>query len=199
MSRPAQEHVRVYVPWLDGKSKNQFSQFGEDGLIAAALEKLGEKNRWCFEVGASDGALFSNTKRLYEMGWRAVLIEADARHWPALDALYEERPNVRVVKEKIGSLDRILWQAGAPLDLDFGVIDIDGQEHWAWKEMKRFRPRLMLVEFRNPNEQCGFAIPDLEGGGQASADAIAGLGREKDYSLLATTFCNALFARADIL
>lgn len=195
MSHPALEHVRVYVSWLEGKSKNQYSQFGEDGLVAAVLEKLGEKNRWCFEVGASDGALFSNTKRLYEIGWRAVLIEADARHWPALDALHEERPNVLVIKEKIGSLDRILWRAGAPFDLDFGVIDIDGQDYWAWKEMERFRPRLMLVEFRNPNEQCDFSIPDFQGDGQANAEAIAGLGREKGYTLLATTYVNALFAR----
>src|SRR5579864_4986077 len=59
------------------KAKNVTSQFGEDGLIAAILEKIGVKHQSCFEIGASDGTFFSNTKALRDQGWFADLVEPD--------------------------------------------------------------------------------------------------------------------------
>ena len=71
--------------WLRGRASNTYTQFGEDGLIAACLEKIGETNRHCFEIGAADGRFFSNTLRLREDGWRAVLIEAGREQFNKLN------------------------------------------------------------------------------------------------------------------
>jgi hypothetical protein len=181
--------------WLQGKQRNDTSQFGEDGLIEAVLDKIGITNRWCFEVGAADGLFYSNTKRLRDDGWHAVLIDANQEHVEAIGRLGE--PNTIPVHESIGpdSLDRILADAGAPLELDFGVIDIDGQDWWAWNGMTSHRPRVMLVEylylnktFTDPN-----FIPPQDGQGQAGRDAIIALGEAKGYIAVASTLCNLLF------
>ena len=181
--------------WLDGKQRNDTSQFGEDGLIEAVLERIGETNRWCFEVGAADGLFFSNTKRLRDAGWCAVLIEGDATK--ANDCRKFENQRVQVIQQKIGqdSLDRILDGCAAPMRPDLGVIDIDGQDYWAWSGLKTYRPRVMLVEFMylNDNFSDPAFIPPLNGDGQAGLDAIIGLGAEKSYVALAHTFCNVLF------
>jgi len=182
--------------WLSGRSADVTSQFGEDGLIAAALGQFGAVNRWCFEVGANDGLFYSNTKALRDDGWDSVLIEAGEEHYQKLIRFADD--HTRCVHEMIGpqSLDIILADCGAPVDLDFGCIDIDAQDYWVWDGMKLFRPRLMLVEYEHADVQY---IPDFGSPtGQATLDPIVKLGRHKGYDALAHTYCNVLFARNDL-
>lgn len=180
------------------RGANHTSQFGEDGLIKAALWQWGVVNQWCFEVGAADGLFFSNTVRLRERGWFAVLVEADEKNYADLATRASDR--VQTVHQKIGrdSLDSILAECGAPEDLDLGVIDIDGQDYWAWEGMRKFRPRLMLVEFDYGSDDKPDFVPELGAKGQASRKAIERLGREKGYEPVARTHCNLLFARSDL-
>lgn len=178
--------------WLDGKQRNDTSQFGEDGLIEAVFDKIGTTNQWCFEVGAADGLFFSNTKRLRDIGWRAVLIEADPLQADKCRAFANAKVEVVQQKVKPDSLDHILAGVGAPIRMDFGVIDIDGQDYWAWEGLRVFRPRVMLVE-------CMYVgdlkfVPPVGGDGQAGREAIIRLGIEKGYVPLAHTLCNVLFA-----
>jgi hypothetical protein len=60
---------------LDSAS-NQFSQFGEDGVIGRIFDVIGEISRVCCEFGAWDGIHLSNTRALVGRGWRAVMSEA---------------------------------------------------------------------------------------------------------------------------
>lgn len=183
------------VDWLKGTARNDTSQFGEDGLIEAVLARIGVEHRWCFEVGAGDGVEFSNVHRLISDGWNAVLIEADDAKMDALTRFASD--SVHVVHQKIGlnSLDRILLRCGAPVDLDLGVIDIDGQDFWAWTGLQIYRPRVMLVEVQ-PSEG---AIPAIGGEGQAGRLWVKMLGETKGYISVAGTHCNELFCRADVL
>lgn len=186
--------------FLEGADFNEFSQFGEDGLIEACLSRFGIKNEWCFEVGAYDGVRFSNVKRLWDKNWNAVLIEGDAD-------LHEkcrrfESGRVRCVHEHIepASLDRILAEQGAPKDLDFGVIDIDGQDYWILDYLKTYRPRLLLVEFwptRAAHEEK--FVPPLGGEGQAAFEPLKALGESKGYVALAKTKVNILFCDKELL
>lgn len=192
------EQMKIIYPhgaFLADRAANAFSQFGEDGLIAAVFERIGERNRWCFEVGAHDGRWLSNTLRLRQAGWSAVLIEADEEQFAKLKS--HARENVFPVHDRIGpdSLDRVLAAHGAPADLDLGVIDIDGQDYWAWQGMTAFRPRVMLVEYSPYGTVEDF--PGLGEEGQAGINPILRLGAEKEYIPLAVTICNVLFVRAD--
>jgi FkbM family methyltransferase len=58
-----------------------FSQFGEDLLIARALEYL-KKNEIAFyvDVGAFNPFLFSNTFRLRHLGWSGINVDAQRKH-----------------------------------------------------------------------------------------------------------------------
>lgn len=188
---------------LDGRARflaerghNFTSQFGEDGLVRALFEKIGVANHFCFEVGAADGLFLSNTKQWRDEGWECVLIEAGDDHFEKLKAQETER--VHVVHRRIGpdSLDGILSACSAPLNLDFGVIDIDGQDYWVWRGMEKFQPRVMLVEFSpygTPDD-----LPELGGPGQAGLNPIIALGKEKGYVALAHTYVNVLFVQSEL-
>jgi len=176
--------------------RDVFSQFGEDGLIEGIFAEIGITNRWCFEVGAADGVFYSNTKLWRDQDWSAVLVEAHLPYFEKLKAFENER--VRCVCERIGpdSLDHILADAGAPIDLDLGIIDIDGQDWWIFDGLKVYKPRCLMVEIADgaPEE----AVPPIGGPGQAGQTAIVELGKTKGYRLVATTKVNALFVREDL-
>ena len=187
---------RVEVPWLKDRCEKVYSQFGEDGLIAATFEQIGTTNKHCFEVGAGDGRHLSNTRRLVELGWHAMWIENAASKFLQMVADLPE--NVAAIPEKITpeNVNKIL--SPLPDDMDFGVIDIDGDDYWLWKAMQK-RPRVMLVEYEPLSYGHDPDVLPERGEGQAPIKFIVELGIEKGYQLLATTFCNVLFARSDVL
>jgi hypothetical protein len=181
--------------WLEGAAANTYSQFGEDGLVRAIFDRIGITNRWCFEVGAMDGRYLSNSLQWREAGWDAILIEANEQHFAKLAEYKSDK--VRVVHEKIEpeSLDRILAEQGAPTDLDFGCIDIDGQDYYCWAGMEKFAPRVMLVETSVQDSP----IPPLGGPGQAGFHHMRTLAMSKGYIVVAKTHCNIVCVKQELL
>jgi len=170
---------------------NETSQFGEDGLIADALERYGIRNEWCFEVGAGDGKTLSNTWSLRRQGWKALLVESDAGRFHAMREVALARDICACRQIGPHDLDTLLDQTQAPCDLDLGVIDVDGQDFWIWAGLRRYLPRLMLVEF-GPDE----FVPRLGATtGQADRELIEDMGKVKGYTVIAETQCNLLFVR----
>lgn len=199
----ALRHVSILderAEWLDGRQRNDTSQFGEDGLIEAVFDRIGTKSEWCFEVGAADGLFFSNTKRLRDAGWRAVLIESDnQQHGKLLDHASARVQVVHATISERNKLDDILAGCAAPLLLDLGVIDIDGQDYWAWSDLQMFRPRVVLIEFAYFNDPLH--VPARNSGithDQAGLQAIINLGAEKGYTAVAKTYCNVLFVDSQV-
>ena len=185
------------MPWLEGKAANTYTQFGEDGLIDAVFERIGTTTRQCFEVGAADGLFFSNTLRLREQGWSAVLIEKDIGRWQKLHDAYSSE-QVQCLLGTVTDLDRALRfsQYRHEKRPDLGVIDVDGQDYWLWLGMIDYRPRVMLVETDPSDWQ---AIPPRNEPGQAGLAAIKQVGTSKGYTLVAHTYCNALFVDSAVL
>ena len=182
------------------RGKNVYSQYGEDGIVEAIFEKIDVKNKWCLEVGASDGILFSNTRRLVEQGWNAILIESEKLAYDRLVDNCKDFPNARPVFAKIDSdhtLDTILKMHDAPKDIDLMVIDIDGQDYHVWNAMMDYTPRVMVVEFA-PGAETEF-IPTLGGEGQAGRSAISRLGCSKGYLSQIRTNVNIIMIRNGLL
>lgn len=50
------------------------------------------------DIGAYDGKTFSNTYRLYELGWGGVLIEPDEKAWAGLVANYVDSDRTHLIK-----------------------------------------------------------------------------------------------------
>jgi hypothetical protein len=206
----------VFLPGLADRWGNQYSQFGEDGLVEALFELIGTTNKWCFEVGAADGVFYSNTKRLRDQGWHAVLIEREHTEFAKLARF--ESPQVRTVCDTVSTtgepgqpLDSILMAIGdVPQRLDYAVIDIDGQDYWAWYDMSYYVPRVMLIEYspypkRVKDCEDGTVIdvtttycPPRGGKGQAGIKPILDLGHAKGYREVAITPVNVLFIRSEL-
>ena len=200
---PHEWQVAAVAPeyqWLADAANNVNSQFGEDGIIAAFFSRYGATNKHCFEVGAADGVFFSNTLELRKDGWTACLIEPDPDTYLAL--LRHANEKTKCIKAKVGvdgseKIDDILRRVQFPTDIDFGVIDIDSADWWAWNDMVEYRPRLMLVEFG----QCtpGYDPPPKSTKKQAGEEAISALGVSKGYVPLVRTRVNLVFADKGVL
>lgn len=180
----------MYRPLADAAC-NRYSQFGEDGIVSAVFDRIGTRNRWCFEVGAHDGNYLSNTKQFRDQGWSAVLIETDPRLFADLRKLASD--TVHCVHRHIvpGDLDRILAQCDAPRDIDFGVIDIDSDDYWVFDAMAEYLPRVAIVEFGYDPDY----MPPEPNGKQAGRKAIIELARRKGYTCVVTTHVNAVLVK----
>lgn len=181
-------------------ARNEYSQFGEDGILESILEKIQTRDCWCVEFGAWDGIHLSNTFNLIKnAGYRSLLIEADKNKFKVLQrnmARYDAiLVNKFVTLDGEDSLDNILGITNIPLNFDFLSIDIDGNDYWIFKSLERYRPKVICIEYNPtiPNEVEYIQQPDFSINRGASALSICKLAKEKSYELVATTRCNLIF------
>ena len=201
--------------WPLSEAKNIYSQYGEDGILAAIFKKLGGELRgYCVDVGAADGTLFSNVRNLIEnYGWSALLIEADPTRFGSLQQTMNHllvswssvagpEPDIKCCPYKVEvsgdhSLDAILERAGVPTEFDLLSIDIDGQDYYVWNSLLKFHPRVVVIEY-DPNADPMF-IPPLGGSGQAGWNAMTYVGAGRGYQCIAQTQTNLICVRRDLL
>lgn len=190
--------------WLEERKFNKYSQFGEDGLLEAIFERIGTANKWVMECGAADGIFFSNSKKLIDDGWSAVLVESDVEKAALCLALHRKNDRVSVIHETVtthgsSSLDSVLWTSGrnVPTDIDLAVIDVDSSDYWLFNSLLRYRPRVVMCEY-DPNADPDF-IPAIDGEGQAGLQAIIGLGIGKLYYPVCATWSNVIFVRQELV
>lgn len=185
--------------WLVNRAANKYSQFGEDGIIAAIFERIGMANRWCFECGASDGVKLSNVRHLWEHGWECIQVECDREKF---ELLCLNSPGARNMLAKVGdnewTLDTLLKVNEAPDDIDLVVLDIDGQEYWVLHDMERFTPRVLVVEYECPDRDSPPPARGETACKQAGSSATIGLLERKGYTVVCQTSCNMIAVRADL-
>ena len=201
--------------WLGEDRYNRYSQFGEDSIIEKIFARIGAANKWCCECGAADGIFFSNSRKLIEEGWSAVLIEADEQQYTKLRELYYRKDAQGLVHQDYpvtcyrrrvtpsnqgealtATFDQILSEQSAPLDLDLLVIDVDGQDYWLFNSLVKYHPRVVMVEY-DPAADKDF-IPPMGGAGQAGLNAIINLGIGKYYWPVAITSTNVIFVQQEL-
>jgi hypothetical protein len=192
--------------WLLAHAANVHSQNGEDGIIAKILEVIGEQRGWCVEFGAWDGRYLSNTYNLIaNRGYSAVMIEGSARRFADLEGCFKDNPKVVPIHAFVGftdadGLDSILARTPIPEDFDLLSIDIDGNDYHVWNAVKRYRPRIVVIEY-NPTipTAVDFVQPaDMSINQGSSITALDRLGRAKGYELVAVTVHNCVFVRREL-
>lgn len=168
-------------------------------MIEEIFKRIGTKNEVCIEFGAWDGRHLSNTWALWhDMNWSAILIEADAQRARELGTSVEDFPKVVTYHALVGvrgehSLDSILTKLGAVSDPDLLSVDIDGDDYYVFESLKRFRPRVIVIEF-NPTIPPELDLVQAEGEYfGASALALVNLARRKGYGFVGCTDCNCFF------
>ena len=193
------------APLLEYRN-NVYSQSGEDGIIAAILSRLPTLNHWCVEFGAWDGIYLSNTRTLIEhKGYHAVLIEANKKSFLKLKENTKDFGDVVVLNAFVGvstmdSLDVLLSATACPYDFDFLSIDIDGNDIHVWRAIKRYRPKLICIEFNPtiPTEVTFEQPPNPKVNWGSSLAALVHLGKEKGYELICTNEINAFFITSEL-
>lgn len=168
-------------------------------MLRALLDRLPEPVGWCVEFGAWDGKHLSNTYPfIKDYGWHAVLIESDPNQFRKLVRTWQGTSKVTAVNQMVGwsaedSLDTILARTAIPAEFDFLSIDIDGNDYHVWEAVVAYRPRIVLIEFNQtiPNSVDFVQPADPAVNQGSSLRAIARLGKEKGYQLVATTAFNA--------
>jgi hypothetical protein len=192
--------------WLLEFATNVHSQKGEDGIIAKILEVIGSTRGWCVEFGAWDGEHLSNTYNLIaNHGFSAVLIEGSAERFKVLVDRFRANPRVVPLNAFVGftaqdGLDAILPATPIPLDFDVLSIDIDGNDYHAWKAVRRYRPKLVVIEF-NPTIPSAVEFvqkADMSVNHGSSIFSLSLLAKEKGYELVSATDYNCFFVAKEL-
>lgn len=193
----------TYQPY--NKNLNKFayninSQHGEDGIIKAIFEKIGTTTKFAVEFGGWDGIYLSNIRNLIiENDFGGLFIEGDSEKASLLKKNYIDYPQVSCIENYVGlkenNLDDILLENNVPENIDLMSIDIDGYDYHVWDALRKYRPRIIVIEY-NPSIPNEIVLinpysEDIFTG--SSAAALVELGRKKGYSLIAVTQTNLIF------
>jgi hypothetical protein len=125
------------------------SAHGEEAVIGRWLDRLGDLERVCVDIAASDGVDQSNTFSLFDAGWTGLALEADPARFRALAAVHARRPGVGLARTFVtpGNVRDLLRGFGIPRDFGFLSFDIDGYDHYVLDALlQEWRPALMCVE-----------------------------------------------------
>ena len=185
------------IPFIE---RHEFSQNGEDGMIAAIFAMIGTTNKYCVEFGVEDGLECNCRYLLKHQGWTGLLM--DGQEWPVENGVKREFITAENIEE-------LFAKYAVPQAFDLLSIDIDGNDYWVWKAITHFRPRVVIMEYNaNKGPDLSVTVPynasflwdktDYQG---ASLRALENLGREKGYVLIGTDRCgvNAFFVLQELV
>ncbi|MEQ1403820.1 hypothetical protein ABK249_02645 [Neorhizobium sp. Rsf11] len=193
--------------WLDDFKKNVVSRGGEDGISEKIFEVIGAKNKIIVDFGAADGYQISNSYNLIQNhGWGGVLIEPGYQY-EKLQNLHNGRKNVVTIKDIVGfedsnKLDTHLSAAkiDIPREFDYLSIDIDGNDIHVWRDIQKYHPRVVCIEFNHalPNDVYLLQPKDLNVNIGSSLAATIEAGKELGYELVFVTGPNAFFVQQEL-
>jgi FkbM family methyltransferase len=114
------------------------SQFDEEQAICGYFERHATGQIGLFlDVGAWDPICFSNTRKLYEQGWRGVMIEPSPTPMLSLLKAYGSDDKMILVQAALGMEDSIL-----PFQMtDDSVSTSDAESYSKWKDHAKFLGR----------------------------------------------------------
>lgn len=184
-----------------------FSQAGEQDILVRVFELLPPSiERWCVEFGAWDGKHLSNTYHFIStQKWNGVLIEQDTQKFELLKATYPQNNRVTLLNKTVNfegkdTLDNLLSTTPIPINFDLLSIDIDGNDWHVWDTVKKYTPKVVVIEF-NPTipSDIEFIQPkSLTINQGTSLLYIVTRAKEKGYELVNTTSCNAFFIQKQL-
>lgn len=170
-------------------SRNVYSQFGEDGIIAEVLRRLNIQTGMIAEFGAHDGKFCSNSLFLIFHGWKALLIEADIEKAKECWKIHCNNRDVQVYCDTVTPEN-----VNTMLQVPYTIlsIDVDGIDAAIWKEYY-YMPEIVIIEINSNLPPMSDVFADPERG--SSYKSMLELGRQKGYFLLCHTG-NMIFIRS---
>ena len=194
------------VSQLNAHASNNFSQDGEDGIISKIFELIGLETKYFVEFGAWDGKFLSNCFNLSNTGWSGCFIEANHKKFQELIKNHGSNNKIKCINKFVtfegeSSLDNILVENEAPVNLDLISIDVDGTDYFIWESLKVYRPKLLVIEFNPsiPNDVLFVQEKNSKINQGCSLLALIELGKVKGYELVCCTGWNAFFVPKELL
>jgi hypothetical protein len=181
--------------------KKIFSQNGEDGVLEAIFNTIGEMNRYYVEFGTENG-VECNTKYLREH-----------HHWNGLlmDGGYQDE-SINLQREFITAenINALFQKYCVPKQFDLLSIDIDFNDWYVWHAIdSSYQPRVVVIEYNASHLPHEDRIVIYNPYGRwdgtnyfgASILALYKLGLQKGYSLVYANAngVNLFFIRNDII
>jgi len=129
--------------------KRVSSQNGEDGILEEILHRVGAGNSFFVEFGVETGVECNCAWLAREKGWHGLFLEAEETLFRSLVGRYQDRPGVRCLQAKVTSanIEALLEASSVPPEFAVLSIDIDGNDYWVWAAIKRWRPRIVVIEY----------------------------------------------------
>lgn len=149
----AMMHARRVDPALPGTWEfSGFSQNGEDGILDVLRRHLLDSNRYCIEIGASDGLENNTAWLIVAEQYAGLLIEGDPEQSKRSRRLMQysigaECHQMFVTRESAPALRKLAWRH----DPDVLSLDIDGMDFYVAEALfeEGFRPGIFVVEYNS--------------------------------------------------
>ncbi|HUD70805.1 MAG TPA: hypothetical protein VMQ62_02485 [Dongiaceae bacterium] len=127
-----------------------FSQNGEDGILDVLRRHLVAANRYCVEIGASDGLENNTAWLLLAEQYAGLLIEGDPGKSKQSRRLMQYGVGIEchpmfVTRESATAIRALAWRA----DPDVFSLDIDGMDYHVAEALLEggFRPAIFVAEY----------------------------------------------------
>jgi len=199
-----------------GTEFKAFSQWGEDGIIAAIVQRIPIHQHTFIEFGVETFVEANTRFLLTRHNWSGTVIDGSARNIDIIRksaAHWRHDLHARHAFITAENIDGILKAAHPDPDLGLLSIDIDGNDYWVWKAITSVQPRVVICEYNSlfgPDAvvsipyDAGFCRPQRGAARMcygASIAALHHLAREKGYALVAGNAAgnNAFFVKDDCL
>lgn len=186
-----------------------YSEGMEDGILAEIFRRVGVSRRRFVEIGVQDG-VECNSAYLLLSGWSGAWIEGASESAARARATFATYP-LEVVEEFVTAenADALIARLAGAGELDLLSIDIDSNDYWLWKAVKRTRARVVVIEYNAtlpPPLRLTIAYQPVRpwtGTNYfgASLGALTALAEEKGYRLVGCSPAgvNAFFVREDLV
>jgi hypothetical protein len=192
-----------------------FSKFGDDGIIQYLVNKIEIANKTFIEFGVED--FFESNTRFLMMkdNWEGFVLDGAKENIDRLTkSNFYWKYQLKAADAFItkANINELLEMSGFDHDLGLLHIDLDGNDYWIWKQIEKFSPRIVILEynsvFGNKNSWTIPYKPDFRRFNShysglywgASLPALFELSDSKGYDLVGCNLAgnNAYFVRRDV-
>ena len=95
-------------------------------------------------------------------GWSGLWMDGNEKSVKTAQLKYKNDP-VKIFHQFITreNIEDLFLQAQVPLELDLLSIDIDGNDYWIWLQLKKYKPRVVVIEYNAkfiPPSEMGYAL-----------------------------------------
>jgi FkbM family methyltransferase len=123
-----------------------YSQNQEEKYIT---EYFQNKTGKFIDIGAYDVFRLSNTRKLFELGWCGILVEADPTNYKAIADYYKDEPRIEVLQTAIGisNEDLVFYTSGGDA---VSTSDVNHKTKWEKGGVNYNQitvPQLHILEF----------------------------------------------------